>query len=434
MARIPTSEPYIRLAFVPKKVPTHVRWTVYHLVNGVPAEKQGKVSLERVKCQSDLKAPTKIRDKAESLAREAAEEARQEIVRGGPILTHTLQSWCDHCATKILAVEREKRYAQQVRSQLEMHVYGKLGSVSLSKLTPAQVCAWWEWLSRTPRAAPIRNKSGTVIGAKTAKILGWKSRELIKGYLSTCLSRAVDNQLIQANPVAAIPDDKAARDAYKTSRVTRLRWFSLEELRHLLEGSRNTPLYAPILIQIDLAVRAAEACGLGLWDVDLETGRTNIVRQLARKPTEVGGPATLALCPPKGMSRPFRASEELQEIVRARRIQNSLLPEADRHPYIALNPDGKPMDPSWYSKRFRVLCEILGLSLPRGNSTHVVRRSVLNALKEAPGLSSSLLSLIAGHEREQTTHAYLEDTLTESQRTQLASAADWFQDRLRSRP
>jgi len=403
---------------------THYAWSISYFVNKVPTRKEGKVSVARVAKELGI-TEKKAQKSASTRASDASRDFIETLKTGGNVqIAYTVESWCEHFFASVLSRDADERYVSNSRNAVALHVYPTLGAIPLKKLNWQQLEAWWSDLCTKPFAAPIHGKDGRLIGQKSPILLKWKTTDHIRQRLTNALDAAVSRGLMPANPAKTLSPNRKQRKAYVEDLKTRKRWFTIDELKTLRRASKYTALYGPILLQSDLAVRVGEACGTLISDVDTLTGYVVAVRQLARKPESYGGPSTLQMGAPKGDGkRVFIASPELLEFVSQREREEAARLSHERCPFVATNK-GKPIDPNWAGKAFRMLCETNGIDLPRGNSTHVIRRTVLNIMKNAPGLSEETRAFIAGHDDPATTLIYDIDQLTTVQKSEMAMAAD----------
>ena len=408
---------------------THYAWSVSYFVNQVATRKEGKVSVARVAKETGFSLK-KAQTHASTLASDASKEFVESLKTAGNVQqTYTVQTWCEHFFTNVLSRDADERYVSNSRNAVALHVYPTLGNIQLKKLNWQQLEAWWTDLTTKPVAAPVHGKDGRMIGHKAPKVLKWKTTDHIRQRFTNALDAAVARGLMPANPAKTLSPNSRQRKAYVEDLKLRKRWFTVEELKTLRRISKNTALYGPILLQCDLAIRIGEACGTFITDVDLATGYVSAVRQLARK-EDVTGKTSLQLSAPKGDGkRVFIASQELLDFVSQRQREEAAKAPHDRCPYIAVNK-GKPADPNWVGKAFRMLCETNGIDLAPGNCTHAIRRTILNMMKNTPGLSKETRAFIAGHDDPITTLIYDVDVLTTVQKSEMALAADYVRRHL----
>ena len=410
------------------KITTHFAWTVCFRTNGVPDRKQGQVSVARVAKELGLTDKRALKE-AESLAGEAAKRFMDSLKEDGNAhVSYTVQSWCDFYFPNKLANQADEKYAYASHNAVKLHVYPTLGSVKLKDLNWKQLEAWWADLCSMPFAAPIYNKQGQVVGRKTPIILKWKTTDHIRQRLTQALDAAVARGLIPANPAKTLSANRKQRKAYLEDLKSRKRWLTVEELKKLLGASKGTPFYGPILLQTNLALRVGEACGLRICDVDSITGFVSTVNQLQRRASEYGGAKTLELGPPKGDGfRVAMASPELLEFIEQRLLEELAKNKSERCDFVCLF-NGQKVDPNYIVKGFKLLCQTQGIDLGRGNSTHAIRRTILNLMKNAPGLSAEMRSFIAGHDRTDTTLIYDIERFNDSQKQQFGIAAKYVQE------
>jgi integrase len=408
MARPKNTDPTYTVRRLPKDGPaTHFAWTVYFEKNGIPDRKQGKVSVSRHAREHRIGGNQK---KKESEAERAAGDAARAFIQDLATLGHgkkiyTLQSWCLYFCEHVLTKDASPEYATTVYNNLEFHAFPMLGAIRLRDLTAEQVEAWFEWRRTTPSAAPIKNGKGEVIGHKEPIILGWKTLDLIRGYLKRCLDAAFERRHTTINVMANVAYDSKAAKKYRKDLKARKHWFKDDEIIAIQKLPMTDTIRAIVLIDLDLGVRAGEACGLPLNAVDLETGAVAITQQLRRAPEVFRGRTALEVRDPKGEGvRLAFASRELLDFVKHRLAEEAARPVRDRCPYVVAQ-DGRRVDPNRASKMFRLFCEVNGIKLPKGTSLHSLRRTILDAAKMAP-VSRETKAQFGGHDDYSTSEIY----------------------------
>ncbi len=427
MPRPITVEPRSQVKPVPDKKPTRYAWTVFYSSNGVPQRKQGKISIARVAKEQGL-SPAQAKHKAAEMADDEARAFKELLKTLSPHSNWTVESWCRYCCKHVIAKEASIEYATAALNNLELHVFGQLGKVPLKKLTTEQVEAWHQWRVSTPSKVPISNGNGEVIGYKKPKTLGWKTIDLILGYLGRCLGVA-EQRKYGTNHVRLMAKDKKAKESYKAKLADTKQWLPVEDIKVLVKASEGAELYGVLLIQRDSGSRIGEACGVRIEHFDVGLGSFKIEKQLRWQTKEFGGVRVLDEKDPKGDgARLAFASDELLAFVKQRAAEEALKPESDRCPYVVMNSCGGPLDPSAAGKLFRKLAEKHGVELRPGNGTHATRRRVLNLVKGAP-ISAETKAKMAGHDDYSTSQAkYHSDELDEAEIQEIALAARHVQN------
>jgi integrase len=163
-----------------------------------------------------------------------------------------LESWlASSCET--LAPQTQDRYGTIVRG----HLIPALGAVPLVKLTPARI-----------------NEFYTSLGERQ---LSPRGRRLIHQVLTTALSRAVELQLIVRNPTEGL------RRRLPKVPQTEMLVLTPEQCRCVIEATKGTQLYAPVLIALATGARRGECLALRWKNVDLTAGTALISESLEQR-------------------------------------------------------------------------------------------------------------------------------------------------------
>jgi integrase len=412
-------EPTISVSEIKDKsnLVTHLCWRVSFPINGVTSRVQGKVSIKRIAKQSGLSQRSALA-KAKEIAWDDAQKAKKDVESiGAKRKAYTLESWSDHFFENVHSKSNDPARSTLMHGALKFHLMPMLGNVKLENLDWQQLESWWADLKVTAKAAPIYNRKKEIIGYRKAIIPNWKTRDHLRQYLVTLLEEALKRTLIRYNPARTIPAEANERDKYLADLQRRKKWFSASELKVLLEKSKDGPCEELMRVQFDLQCRVSEACCVRLDDFDESGAYLLITKQRRRVMEEFGGSTQIREAPTKGDANRFAAiSPELAEIVKKRRAENDNLAPEKRCPYIITGERGGPMERNQASRLFRKLCEVIGIDLPRGNSTHAIRRSVVEIGKHTRNVSSATRAFLAGHDKVQTTSIYeLFETCTPEQ-------------------
>lgn len=164
--------------------------------------------------------------------------------------------WLEHVATKTSAKTHE-RYAGIVRLGIVPH----LGSAKLSKLRPMDIQTFYA-------DALSRGRARTQGGLSQRTVLHYHR------ILSQALKQAVRWQLLPRNPADAVePPRPEQRDMVVLDG---------EQMIKLLDGSRGTPLYIPVLLAITTGMRRGEVLALRWSDVDLDRASLAVTQTLEK--------------------------------------------------------------------------------------------------------------------------------------------------------
>ena len=214
------------------------------------------------------------------------------------------------------------------------HLVPALGNLPITKLSPAHIQSFYNDLTTTGRRD---DRPGP---------LAPRTRQHIHRVLSAALARAVEQQVIVRNPA-----DVFKRRLPKVERKEMVALTS-EQSAALLDATRPTPLYLPIMLALATGMRRGEILALRWRNVDLDRG---IVRATESLEQPKGG---LRFNPPKsGRARvitlPSFAADELRE--RKRTQAEQLLKVGIRqsgNTLVCARPDGQPTTPLGLSNMF----------------------------------------------------------------------------------
>lgn len=204
--------------------------------------------------------------------------------KGFPLITRTFKRKVDGEAWVVdtLAALRAGSYlcpkksemtlAELIEHYLESHSFLR----RRSKHSPSQTLSWWKeqlgsYFIKNITKQLVKQfwlKLGETPSVRTGKPLTNRTMNSYLESLSACLSYAVEEELIEANPVLKIKK--------RTLNNSRERTLSEEELKALLQAatkSSNRYLLTAILISLSTGGRRGEVMGLTWNDVDLKTGK-----------------------------------------------------------------------------------------------------------------------------------------------------------------
>jgi len=251
-----------------------------------------------------------------------------------------LTQWLDIVKTERSPLTYE-RYVELVQDRL----LPAFGNYRLGKLSPAHIQgAYTQWATEGRRDG----KSGG---------LSAKSRLLIHNVLSAALGRAVELQHITRNPAQALrrrlPKDESGEMATLTA----------EQMQQLLDATRSTPLYWPVLLALATGLRRGELLALRWRNVDLDAGAIRVTENLV--PVKRG---TLVKSPKGGKVRvvtlPTYAIEELRRLKRDQAETLLMLGvRLSGDSLVCAQPDGRQMHPNVLTSYFGRVVRRLGLAI-----------------------------------------------------------------------
>ena len=227
------------------------------------------------------------------------------------------------------------------------HLIPALGNFAVAKLAPAHIQGFHNELA-------IGGRRDGKPGA-----LAPRTRRQIHRVLSAALSRAVEQQVLARNPA-----DVFKRRLPKVERQE-MATLTADQSATLLDATRKTPLYWPVMIALATGMRRGEILALRWRNVDLDRGSLRIVESLEQ--TKTG----LRFKAPKngrgrGITLPTFAIEELRR--RKREQAEELLALGVRQGgtmLVCARPDGEPTSPFGLTHAFFTFMHKLSGVLPR---------------------------------------------------------------------
>ena len=145
---------------------------------------------------------------------------------------------------------------------LNNHILPRLGGIAVSKLHRGHIVKLYQTVSEH-----------SVYSAKTSRVI-----------LKTALKYAEQNNIIAQNPAEniQIPKAKHSGKGYHTVNIDSEVTLSVDQLNLLIQRSKGTTMYLPILFAGLLGLRKSEILGLKYSDVDYLNRTIHIQRQLGR--------------------------------------------------------------------------------------------------------------------------------------------------------
>lgn len=212
-----------------------------------------------------------------------------------------------------------------------------------------------------------------------------------KAIISSCLARAVDVGLIDANPAAGVRTSAGRR--------RRLTVPEPADVMRLLAEVKDGTWELPTLIAAYTGMRRSEVLGLRWADVDLEGGSISVVGGLHRIKDESGTRLDFLETKTETSERTFTISGTLlSRLTTARRDHVSrrvaLGPTWRDLDLVCDRGDGGPLDPDAFSHGFARAVEAVGL--PKGTRLHDLRHAVATTLL-AQSVDAKIVSAMLGH-------------------------------------
>jgi len=289
---------------------------------------------------------------------------------GDPIpATITFAEWAEKWLTsdvvRALRPHTRSRYAQILAD----HVLPHVGSMKLTEVRRRHVVH--------------------VLDEVTRKGLARRSVAETKAVMSSCLSRAVEAELIEANPTAGLKLGKAERKELAVP--------SSDQLVAVITAARGTTWEVPLLLAATTGMRRSEVLSIR-WDyVDLDRRRVNIVAGLQRVRDEDGSRLELRGAKTDRSRREVTLLPEVAERLRRWRTEQTerrlrLGPAWVDTGFVCDRGDGGPLDPDSFSTGFKRIARRAGL--PAGVRPHDLRHGVATMML-AQGVHPAIASASA---------------------------------------
>lgn len=243
------------------------------------------------------------------------------------------------------------------KSKLTVHVLPLLGKVKLIELKREQIQALIDQLEGS---------------------LSVSSVHAVVRVLRTCLSSAIEKELLAKNPVTGIRLPKIGKKRSKA--------LSVKEQRRLIETAQSSTIGLAALIALETGMRIGEISGLKWSDIDWERREIHVNRTLQRL-TDEHGRSRLVEGTPKTSSscRIIPLSKRLYHILRQ-------IKRASTESYILSNSKSG-IEPRVLRYQFKQLCREAGLSEV---SFHTLRHTFATRCLEA-GVNIATISALLGH-------------------------------------
>ncbi len=286
-----------------------------------------------------------------------------------------LDRWLEEVARPNVRPTTFATYEATIRN----HVIPEIGSLPLTRLTPARIQKFYADKLAGPRA-----------DGKPGK-LSRRSVQYIHSVLRIALGQAVRWNLVARNVIDLVTPPRV--DKKKIEPMT------IDQVKYLLETARGDRLYALYYLALVTGLRRGELLGLKWSDLDLGIGILRVSRSLV----DLRGRPTLQE-PKTAKSRrvielPPAAIKVLQDH-RAEQDNEKTFWDIDYQDggFIFTGLAGRPMNPRYLDLKFKALLTRAGLPDFR---FHDLRHTFATLV--IPGAGLKLASEILGHENISTT-------------------------------
>lgn len=123
--------------------------------------------------------------------------------------------------------------------------------------------------------------------------------KLAKTVMETAMEYAKIKHIINENPTNNINLPKTVEQGeYKTLMIKKDKILNLEQVKILIEASKNTPIYLQVLFAVLMGLRKQEINGLKYTDIDFVNRKLYLTRQLGRRVED-----TIDDCPRKTLTK-----------------------------------------------------------------------------------------------------------------------------------
>ena len=292
---------------------------------------------------------------------------------------YTVQTWGDEWLTKVALLTAGPHTVGGYRSNLERHVYPRLGHIGLIDLTGKHVLDFQHQLLTQ--------------GLKVASV------KTARRPLTTMLNSAVRFGFRDSNPTMSVP---LPRDPRRGPAGTRL---GLCDIDALLEAARAASPQIDLFVHLGVTrgLRRGEICGLWWDDINYETGEIYVTHNLIESSVYGvdGTPVTeLVRKDPKSVTscRTLTLSSDIERALKRVKTQQSKDRLASdepwpHEPYVFTARHGQPLWPRNLSRSFRRFVQKNDLP---NIASHDLRRTFANAASSS-GAPIEQISEALGH-------------------------------------
>jgi integrase len=257
-----------------------------------------------------------------------------------------LRKWLKRQEKRISANSLSANTWRGYRTNVENHIIPYLGDIRLIKLRAADVDDLFsEYLAE-------KDLSGTTL-------------LYVFRTLNKALNDAVKREEINRNPVAII---ERPRKGDIDIRVLQ----NINEVNLLKEALRETILYGPVMLILTTGLRRGEALGLRWCDLDFENRILRVKKQLTHDP--ISRKIKLTKLKTKTSNKPLKISKFTAKLLQNRKAEQEKERKfvgsgwRNKDSLVFTWPDGRKINPIWFSKAFKREVDRIGLSglTPKG--------------------------------------------------------------------
>lgn len=237
---------------------------------------------------------------------------------------------------------------------------------------------------------------------------------LVKTVMNTSMEYAQTNNIISGNPAKGVnlPKSMEMKSDFHTRSIDVSKTLTLEQIKRLLDKSRDTPIHMQILFAVLMGLRRGEINGLKYSDIDYMNQTLTIRRQLGKAPNTAPKdfqPKTFTkqeirlktdssyrtLPIPDYVFEEILKERKKYEANRKRRINDKNNPFYDGD-YICCSTYGRPRSKTFHFKHYKKLLQENGLPDIRWHDL----RSTFCTLLIKHNYSPKAISKLMGHAKE----------------------------------
>ena len=213
----------------------------------------------------------------------------------------------------------------------------------------------------------------------------------IHAIIRCCLNYAQKHDIVKTN--VAYKAEKPKKQAYSADTL------SISEINRLIEKSKHTQIYLPVLLAVQLGLRRSETLGLRWCDIDFQRMRVHIQHTATKLwNTETGREEIVYSNSTKTSSsnRTLSLPNTFANYLKAIRVQRT--PKSED--YICVMKNGAPVKPDYLDKQFRKI--VKGIT-QKHIRFHDLRHSCATYLHEDMGYDMKDIQEYLGHSTIATT-------------------------------
>ena len=332
--------------------------------------------------------------KTEKECKKARDVAYAKLYSGTYVLDENirLQEFLEKWMENVIIKKKANTY-DSYKSMLKNHIYPKLGNIKLSELTKGHITAFYQSTCKHSRSV-----------AQNCRII-----------LKTALRYAVGKKLIPESPAENLLLPKAEeqnKSEYHTINIKNEQTLNVEQLKLLLEKSKDTRIYLYILFASLMGMRKSEIRGLKYTDIDYSRQTITVQRQLGKdnsKDPENLPPKTLTKQEISPKTRSSTRVLDIPDIVFNAIIAERKQYEANRKRrpttfqdlgYIVCSSYGRPRSATYASKEYKRILRENGLpdirfhDLRHTYATLLLKKDIdLKAISNSLGHAKSIISV-----------------------------------------